>query len=121
MDFSKAIEVHIMWKRRLTEIVSDKSSEKLDPAVVRADNVCEIGKWIYSDGIKYKGVKEYEDFRTNHANFHKCAASVLNMKLTGNSKVAQTMLEDFNSEYKHATSNTVNAITKLSDYIKQHG
>jgi methyl-accepting chemotaxis protein len=50
-----------------------------DPAVVRSDCNCALGKWLYSDGKQHSRLKEYGSLLECHKEFHKAAASVVDL------------------------------------------
>lgn len=83
LDFMAAIEAHIRWKIRLENYIEGTSTEKLDIAVVGADNMCALGKWIYGEGAKYNGNPLFEEIRQIHAEFHKGAARIITMADAG--------------------------------------
>ena len=83
LDFMAAIEAHIRWKIRLENYIEGTSTEKLDIAVVGADNMCALGKWIYGEGAKYNGNPLFEEIRQIHAEFHKGAAKIIMMADAG--------------------------------------
>jgi methyl-accepting chemotaxis protein len=81
----KAIAAHGMWKRRLKNAM-DSGQSDVTPPVVAADNNCEFGKWLYSDGMKLTSIEKGTDFeavRKLHADFHRCAADTLGKALKG--------------------------------------
>ena len=50
-----------------------------DPAVVRSDCNCALGKWLHSDGKQHSRLKEYGSLLECHKEFHKAAASVVDL------------------------------------------
>ena len=110
MNFDDAIAAHIKWKVRLTQFIDGTSSEKLQSATVCKDNLCDLGKWIYGDGVKYKPLPHYQDLVKKHANFHVCAADVVK-KVEGNDKSgAKSAL---GGPFAAASKETVTAIMEL--------
>lgn len=84
-QIDKAMVAHGMWKMRLRIAINSGQSD-FDPLVVRTDNQCEFGKWLYS--LQDTSSPFYEQVRTLHASFHTAAADVLTKALNGNSKEA---------------------------------
>lgn len=110
MNFDDAIAAHIKWKVRLTQFIDGTSSEKLQSATVCKDDLCDLGKWIYGDGVKYGSLPHYQDLMKKHANFHVCAAEVVK-KVEGNDKPgAKSML---GGPFAAASKETVTAIMEL--------
>jgi methyl-accepting chemotaxis protein len=63
------------WRSRLMTAIQDKRTP--DPAVVRSDCNCPLGKWLYSDGKVHSQRKEYKALLECHKEFHQVAASVV--------------------------------------------
>jgi chemoreceptor zinc-binding protein len=91
MDFTEAAKVHRDWNTKLRLYIN--GSGEIDYKVVQKDNLCELGKWIYNEGQQYSSLKEYQDLKSTHADFHKTAAEIV--KLVDNGKIdeAKTNLE----------------------------
>ncbi len=95
---SKGIGAHGMWKQRLIDAINSGQSE-WTPAIVCQDNQCEFGKWLYACSPQEKSNTHYETVRELHATFHKNAANVLEMALSGK-KTEATASIDQGSDYK---------------------
>jgi len=52
---------------------------QLDRTAVARDDDCEIGRWLYGEGLKYQKLSEYRHARDLHAAFHRRAAKVVGM------------------------------------------
>ena len=96
MDWLKIINSHVMWKQRLLEHMEGKSQEKLDPAIIRRDDLCELGKWLYTDGQAYEQTEHFTLVKDNHAHFHAFAAKVVELIDAGDHSAARNLL---NGEY----------------------
>jgi len=48
LNFMSAIEAHVRWKARLDSYIQGTSNEELKVEIVCRDDVCPLGKWIYS-------------------------------------------------------------------------
>ena len=110
MNFEDAIAAHIKWKVRLSQFIDGTSAEKLSSAVVCKDNMCDLGKWIYGDGAKYKTAPHYQNLVKKHANFHICAADVVKKVETGDKAGAKALL---GASFATASKETVAAIMEL--------
>jgi hypothetical protein len=96
-----AIEAHDEWKAWLLNAVEAGSSE-IDPDEVRADDRCSFGKWLSSVESDRKASLHYERVCDLHARFHRAAADVLSLALSGRGTQALTSLE-FGSDYASAS------------------
>ena len=96
---SKGIGAHGMWKQRILSAIKTGQSD-WTPGVVSQDNQCEFGKWLYSCSSQEKASPHYNIIKESHANFHKIAAGVLALALSGK------------------TSEAEKAIARDSEYIK---
>jgi hypothetical protein len=96
-----AIVAHDEWKARLLATVESGSSE-FQPDQVRVDELCAFGRWLYQAEAELKASLHYERVRDLHARFHKAAADVLTLALSGKGPQALSSLE-FGSEYASAS------------------
>lgn len=76
MDFDAAIMSHGEWKIKLMKYLK-KPDGSLLASDIRQDNLCILGKWIYGEGQKFSHLPEYQILKTQHAEFHKAAADVV--------------------------------------------
>lgn len=83
-EITKAIAAHGMWKTRLTQAIE---SGKMDTPVdtVRMDDQCAFGKWLYGVSLDLQGTTsaQYEEVKKLHAQFHRVAAQVVELALSG--------------------------------------
>lgn len=86
----RAMMTHSAVKNRLIRAV--RGEEDIDYNVIKRDDLCEVGKWIYGEGGQKHGVSQiFHEFKKTHADFHKCAANVLLLHRSG--KVAEANAE----------------------------
>jgi hypothetical protein len=110
MNFDDAIAAHIKWKVRLTQFIDGTSAETLSSATICKDNLCDLGKWIYGEGVKFKPLTNYQDLVKKHANFHVCAAEVVKKVEGGDKAGAKSAL---GGPFAGASKETVAAIMEL--------
>jgi len=106
----EAIAAHIKWKLKLTRFVEGKSAEMLQSAVIGRDNLCDLGKWIYGEGARFKSAPQYRDLVQKHANFHVCAAEVVSKLESGDKAAAKSALA---GAFARASKETIEAVMKL--------
>lgn len=93
LDIKGALDAHAKWRERLEDHIEGKSQESLQVGVVACDDGCALGEWIYSVGRKKFGhLKELEDLRIVHADFHLCAGDILLKHGSGNRDEALSQL-----------------------------
>ena len=112
MNFDEAITAHRQWKVRLRAVIDATSKEVLDPGNIAVDNKCVLGQWIHGDARQYLQLAQYTSLVQEHANFHKCAAEVLQLAQTGQKDRAK-MLLDVDGPFTEASIRTINAIRHL--------
>ena len=115
MNFDDAVAAHIKWKVRLSQFIDGTSSEQLKSDAVCKDNLCDLGKWIYGDGVKYKSLGHYKDLVTKHANFHRCAGDIVKKVETNDRPGAKSALS---GAFAAASKETVAAIMELKKEAK---
>ncbi len=92
-EIDKAIGAHGMWKTRLKMAID---TGKVDTPVetIRLDNQCALGKWLYGAtlGTQDKSSEIYKTVQSQHADFHKSAARVAELALSGKKADAEKMM-----------------------------
>lgn len=99
-QITNAIGAHGSWKLNLLMAVKKGQSEH-SIEDVRCDNKCAFGEWLYSSDIDDATLSgaPYKVIKRLHAEFHVCAADVLEKATTGNIPGAIELLEgDFTAQ-----------------------
>ena len=88
-QIDKAIGAHGMWKARL-KMAIDSGKSEFNPAIVKTDNNCDFGKWLYNDiSPELKKSPIYDTVIKIHAEFHAEAGQVLQLALSGQKEEAE--------------------------------
>jgi len=86
-DIDSALAAHALWKKRLQDALEKGTSEfKVD--VVEKDNACQFGQWLYNLSEDEKSGENFNKVKDLHSEFHKTAAKVLEMAITGRKEEA---------------------------------
>lgn len=83
MNAQDAISAHVNWKLRIRTLLSGKLAEKLDPQAIEKDNLCELGKWLYSDGRTQLAKQQHAELMAAHTQFHREAARIVRENYAG--------------------------------------
>ena len=110
VDFEAIIDAHQAWKQKLRNAIAGGSEAQLDPNEVCKDNLCALGKWIYSAGKEFEHLEEYQPLRKNHAEFHVCAADILRRAQSGDKDGASSMLV---GDFFDLSNRTINSIVAM--------
>lgn len=104
-----AVSAHGMWKARLRQAIeSGKSDFKVE--VVRQDNQCDFGKWLYGEAKRDHGQEpQYEKVRALHAEFHAEAARVLGAAVAGKKAEAEAAM-GIGGKFSHTSSSLITAL-----------
>ncbi len=102
-QISKSIGAHGLWKQRILSAI-DTGKSDWTPDVVRQDCNCDFGKWLGSADAEVKVSPHYAKVKGLHSDFHKVAASVLEMALAGRKEEA-TAAVGSSSEYANISTN----------------
>jgi methyl-accepting chemotaxis protein len=110
-----ALTAHAQWKKRLQDAVSTGQSE-FKPEVVKTDNACQFGQWLY--GLPQGDTKseDYSKVKTLHAEFHKIAGNILQLALSGKKEEALKKLE-YGGEYGSTTGKLVLALQSWKEKL----
>jgi hypothetical protein len=98
-----AIHAHSRWITQLRIAIEDGTSE-FDPELIRADNKCDFGKWLYDDFPKEAENRAiFDEIRARHAAFHRTAAQILRFALSGRREEALKLM-DLGGDFMHISS-----------------
>ena len=101
-EIAKALGAHGVWKMRLKTAI-DTGKADAQAGDVAKDNVCAFGQWLYGASLApdVKAGPDYQTVRKLHADFHKCAASVIECVGHGDKAKASALME---GEYTKVSS-----------------
>src|ERR1035438_7643070 len=71
-----------MWKSRLRAAI-DAGRSDVTPEQVEPDNLCAFGKWLHGLPSSDRNSEHFKKVQPLHAAFHKEAANVLRLALSG--------------------------------------
>ena len=92
-QINKAIGAHGAWKARLRAAI-DTGSSDFKPEIVQTDNQCEFGKWLHNEGnAEIRKMPVYKTVVQYHAEFHKEAARVLTLAVSGKKDEAEEAMK----------------------------
>jgi hypothetical protein len=113
---TKAIGAHGAWKMRLhTAIVTGRS--ELQPSEVRRDDQCALGCWLHGPDIdaETRHGMPFKVVNRLHAEFHVCAADVLQLAILGRKPEATEVL---GGEFKARSDKLVRALSKWKGEVQ---
>ncbi len=88
-----AIRSHTQWFVKLQVAINTGMTE-LDPEIVKIDNNCEFGKWLYGDfPQQQKSTDLFQDIKKLHAEFHQGASKCLNLAINNKKKEDIAIIE----------------------------
>ncbi len=108
-----AITGHMAWRSRLFTAIQDKNPP--DPAVVRPDCNCALGKWLYGEGRQHSQRKEYACVLEEHKEFHRIAASVVDCIIANKLDEAKSSIE--NGAFRRQSRIVIMAIDNLRNVL----
>lgn len=111
MNFDEAISAHSAWKNKLRTYLRNPD-KSLVVATIRKDSECPLGQWIYGEGRKYAGVPEFKELQTEHGNFHRAAAELVQRADSGE-KVAEETALGSHSRFSQVSEHVVQLIMKM--------
>jgi hypothetical protein len=92
-EITKAISAHGLWKTRLKTAIDTRTIET-PVETIRQDNQCAFGKWLYGPTLTSadKSSDHYKTVITLHAEFHKAAARVAELAVSGKATEAEASI-----------------------------
>ena len=78
LDIDAAINAHERWKARLMDYLEGRSTEKMDPDVIRQDHRSALGSWLHGVGVATLGHQPaFPLLMARHQYFHEQAANMI--------------------------------------------
>ncbi|MBS4098003.1 MAG: PAS domain-containing protein [Sulfuricella sp.] len=100
VDFSAARAKHLQWRTRIRDFLDGKEAMDASKAVSHRD--CDLGKWLYSGGLKkYGHLPEMQEMETLHEQLHSVIRDIVQLKNSGKQSEAERQF------------------TKIGDYSQQ--
>ena len=90
-EINKAVGAHGIWKNRLKAAI-DTGRSDVTPAVAAADDKCAFGKWLHGLPAEMQTSPRCQNVKELHACFHREAASILDLALSGEKEKATDSL-----------------------------
>jgi hypothetical protein len=115
MDFEEAIRAHSNWKLKLSTYIR-KPDGSLNASEIASDKKCTLGTWLYGDGRRFAGMKEYQQLVTEHAKFHKEASSLVKRADSG-AAVSQDTALGSGSPYATTSKQVVTLIATMKSTV----
>lgn len=82
LDFATAKLKHMSWKLKLRDFLDGKPG--LTAAQATSHRDCDLGKWMYGDGLKrYGNVPEMAKLEKIHETLHKTVKQIVDLKTAG--------------------------------------
>lgn len=117
LDIDAAINAHERWKARLMDYLEGRTTVGLDPAVVRRDDHCALGRWLHGVGGELLGDQPaYGLLMARHQYFHEQAALLVELAQQGEwDKVVQVL----NGGYRYGSSQVLLLLKELKRGLAQ--
>ncbi|WP_067735936.1 CZB domain-containing protein [Novosphingobium naphthalenivorans] len=100
---------HLKWKVRLMTAIAQGQAD-VTPEEAACDRSCDFGKWFHgpSMGGDVQKTEAWKTINDIHAAFHKSAAQVLRLALTGQADDARTLIS---GDYGDKTDRMLKALS----------
>lgn len=89
--FDKALNLHEFWKRRFIKKLNQ--GMVMDIADIGNCRACELGTWIYDEGLKFSHIPCFEAMCASHEAFHRAAAEIVQCRNSGHKTRALALLD----------------------------
>ena len=117
LDIEAAINAHERWKARLMDYLEGRTTVGLDPAVVRRDDHCALGRWLHGVGGELLSDQPaYALLLARHQYFHEQAALLVELAQQSDWDKAVQVL---NGGYRYGSSQVVLLLKELKRGLAQ--
>ncbi len=93
IDIDAGIAAHKAWFSRLRYYLDGLTEGELSVGDVNDCTRCVLGAWLYGSGEQYSLFTQYHDLITVHRAFHELAGRIIELHQSGQTAVAETLLE----------------------------
>jgi len=112
--FNEAIESHTQWKMNLKKHIEEGVIQ--DIKKVGNCHVCDLGEWIYDDGVRYNRLPSFESMCIAHEHFHRAAAEVV-LHSNANDKTKARSLLTSDGDFSQSSAKLIRALMDCSKDI----
>lgn len=113
VDFARVKMAHRSWRLKLRGFLDGR--ENLDPKQLASHRTCELGKWIYSEGLaNYAQLPVFQELEKKHKAMHALVKQVVELKHDGKVQKAE---EEF-ARVASMGEEVVDLITKAEGQVK---
>ncbi|MBI5878744.1 MAG: CZB domain-containing protein, partial [Chloroflexi bacterium] len=115
-EIDAAIDAHAKWKMRIYQAISDGT---IDTPVekIAMDNQCAFGKWLHGLPAATKAAGYAQQVLELHKEFHKTAARIVQLALSGNKAEAERLM-GASSDYAAISSRLTRALLAWKSAMK---
>ncbi len=108
VDFLKMVNTHIVWKNRLTDLLTRELNVPLDLAKIKEDKLCYLSMFTYSDEQQLVVLPAFEEVRVLYANLYSIFSEILRLYQAGqHEKATQLMHSRFELVSKKLNSKII--------------
>lgn len=109
--FNDAIETHTQWKTTLKRHIEEGIIQ--DIKKVGDCHVCDLGRWIYGEGVRYNRLPSFESMCIAHEHFHRAAAEVVLHSNANNKEKARSLMTS-DGDFYQSSSKLIKALMDCS-------
>ena len=116
--FNDAIETHTQWKVTLKRHIEEGVIQDINK--VGDCHVCDLGRWIYGEGVRYNRLPSFESMCITHEHFHRTAAEVILHSNANNKAKARSLLAsdgDFSQSSAKLIKTLMDCSKELADSV----
>ena len=112
--FNEAIETHTEWKIKLQKHIAEGDFQDINS--VGDCHVCDLGLWIYGDGVRYNRLPSFEAMCMAHEHFHRAAAEVVFHSSANNKAKARSLMTP-EGDFSQSSAKLIKALMDCSKDI----
>ena len=117
MNFDEAVKSHAQWKLNLKRYL-DNPDGSIRAVDLQKDNLCELGKWLYSDEVAaLRELPEFKQLVEEHKKFHMAAAEIVRRR-DGGEEVDQYIALGSSSLFAETSAKMIHLLAKIKCMLK---
>lgn len=112
--FNQALEMHALWKINLKRNIDEGVFQDINK--VGDCHACDLGHWLYKEGVRYNHLRSFEVLCIAHEHFHRTAAEVI-YHCNANNMIKARSLLAIDGAFTQSSTKLIRALMDCSNEL----
>nr|BFD33224.1 hypothetical protein GTC16762_28420 [Pigmentibacter ruber] len=115
MNYDEAVKAHSSWKVKLVNYLKNPDNSLKSDDICK-DNLCDLGKWIYSMENKFSGNNNFKKLKSIHADFHTEAGNIA-LRIHSGEKFSEDEIIGKNSKFNILSQQVIASLMAIQHLL----